>query len=67
MFPMVGGILNFGAVTLTSSGLTGNSAVLTAGGVCRINGTMTTTNAPIGANTPNNCVGSTPAVPNRTG
>jgi hypothetical protein len=28
---------------------------------------MTTTSSPITANTPNNCVGSVPAVPNCTG
>ncbi|MDT7711743.1 MAG: hypothetical protein QOG46_432 [Pseudonocardiales bacterium] len=37
----------------------------TAGGVYREGGTMT--NSPITANTPNNCVGSNPAVPNCTG
>jgi hypothetical protein len=39
----------------------------TAGGVYRQGGTMTTTNSPITANTPNNCVGSSPAVPTCTG
>jgi hypothetical protein len=55
------------ATTLTQTAVTSNNAVLTAGGVYRVGGTMTTTNAPISANTPNNCVGSTPAVPNCTG
>jgi hypothetical protein len=55
------------ATTLTQTAVTTNNAVLTAGGVYRVGGTMTTTNAPISANTPNNCVGSTPAVPNCTG
>jgi len=49
-------------VTVNHAGLLG-----TAGGVHRIQGTMTTTNSPITANTPNNCVGSAPAVPNCTG
>ncbi|SDD12512.1 hypothetical protein [Actinokineospora iranica] len=55
------------ATTLTQTAVTTNSAVVTAGGVYRVGGTMTTTNSPISANTPNNCVGSTPAVPNCTG
>ncbi|HCT76790.1 MAG TPA: hypothetical protein DGG94_22655 [Micromonosporaceae bacterium] len=55
------------ATTLTRTAVTGNNALLTAGGVYRQGGTMTTTNSPISANTPNNCVGSTPAVPNCTG
>jgi parallel beta-helix repeat protein len=55
------------ATTLTQTAVTSNAALLTAGGVYRVGGTMTTTNAPITANTPNNCVGSTPAVPNCTG
>jgi hypothetical protein len=55
------------ATTLTQTAVTTNNAVLTAGGVYRVGGTMTTTNAPISANIPNNCVGSTPAVPNCTG
>lgn len=55
------------ATTLTQTAVTVNAALLTAGGVHRVGGTMTTTNAPITANTPNNCVGSTPAVPNCTG
>jgi predicted outer membrane repeat protein len=55
------------ATTLTQTAVTVNAAGLTAGGVYRVGGTMTTTNSPITANTPNNCVGSTPAVPNCTG
>ncbi|WP_371648442.1 MULTISPECIES: hypothetical protein [unclassified Streptomyces] len=64
-----GGIaaVNSTATTLTQTAVTTNSALLNAGGVYRVGGTMTTTNAPISANTPNNCVGSTPAVPNCTG
>jgi hypothetical protein len=59
--------VNSTATTMTQTAVTVNHAVLTAGGVYRQGGTMTTTNAPITANTPNNCVGSTPAVPNCTG
>jgi hypothetical protein len=58
------------ATTLTQTAVTNNHALLllgSAGGVYRQGGTMTTTNAPITANTPNNCVGSVPAVPNCTG
>jgi len=55
------------ATTLTQTAVTVNNALLTAGGVYRQGGTMITTNSPISANTPNNCVGSTPAVPNCTG
>jgi parallel beta-helix repeat protein len=55
------------ATTLTQTSVTANHAVITAGGVYREGGTMTTTNSPITANTPNNCVGSAPAVPNCTG
>ncbi|SEH03522.1 hypothetical protein SAMN05444920_13825 [Nonomuraea solani] len=55
------------ATTLTQTAVTSNHALLTAGGVYRVGGTMTTTNSPISANTPNNCVGSAPAVPNCTG
>ncbi|GAA3033878.1 hypothetical protein [Actinokineospora globicatena] len=57
------------ATTLTQTAVTGNHAFLlgTAGGVYRQGGTMTTTDSPITANTPNNCVGSAPAVPNCTG
>lgn len=65
-----GGIsaVNSTATTLTQTAVTNNRALLgTAGGVYRQGGTMTTTNSPITANTPNNCVGSVPAVPNCTG
>jgi hypothetical protein len=67
-----GGIsaVNSTATTLTQTAVTNNHSLLllgTAGGVYRQGGTMTTTNAPISANTPNNCVGSAPAVPNCTG
>ncbi|WP_086667417.1 hypothetical protein [Lentzea kentuckyensis] len=64
-----GGIAAVGstATTMTQTAVSGNLALLTAGGVYRNGGTMTTTDSPISANTPNNCVGSTPAVPNCTG
>ncbi|WP_367127696.1 hypothetical protein [Saccharothrix sp. HUAS TT1] len=67
-----GGIsaINSTATTLTRTAITDNHALLTlgnSGGVHRQGGTMTTTNSPITANTANNCVGSTPAVPNCTG
>jgi hypothetical protein len=63
-----GGIaaVNSTATTLTQTAVTTNAAVL-GGGVYRLGGTMTTTNSPITANIPNNCVGSVPAVPNCTG
>ena len=63
-----GGIaaVNSTATTLTQTSVTVNHAVLTAGGVYRDGGTMTTTNSPITDNTPNNCVGSVPAVPGCT-
>jgi hypothetical protein len=65
-----GGIaaVNSTATTLTQTAVTTNVAVLGGtGGVYRIGGTMTTTDSPITANIPNNCVGSSPAVPNCTG
>jgi hypothetical protein len=67
-----GGIsaVNSTATTLTQTAVTNNHALLVvgnSGGVFRRNGTMTTTNSPITANTANNCVGSVPAVPNCTG
>jgi hypothetical protein len=67
-----GGIsaVNSTATTLTQTAVTDNHALLllgNAGGVYRQGGTMTTTNSPITANTPNNCVSSVPAVPNCTG
>ncbi len=67
-----GGIaaVNSTATTLTQTAVTVNQAgglLGTAGGVYRQGGTMTTTNSPITANTPNSCVGSAPAVPNCTG
>jgi hypothetical protein len=64
-----GGIsaVNSTATTLTQTAVTNNQAVSTAGGVYRQGGTMTTNNTAITANTPNNCVGSVPAVPNCTG
>lgn len=58
---------NSTATTMTQTAVTVNTALLTAGGVFRLGGTMTTTNSPITANSPNNCVGSVPAVPNCTG
>jgi hypothetical protein len=51
------------ATTLTSTPVSANSALLTAGGIYRRNGTMTITTSPVGGNTPNNCTGSSPAVP----
>ncbi|MGW0523000.1 hypothetical protein [Crossiella sp. NPDC003009] len=59
--------VNSTATTMTQTAISGNRALLTAGGVYRVGGTMTTTNSPISANSPNNCVGSAPAVPNCTG
>jgi hypothetical protein len=59
--------VNSTATTMTQTAVTVNQALLTAGGVYRQGGVMTTTNSPITANTPNNCVGSVPAVPNCTG
>jgi hypothetical protein len=56
--------------TLSLTAVTDNHALLllgTADGVDRLGGTRTTTNPPITANTPNNCAGSVPAVPNCTG
>jgi hypothetical protein len=40
--------------------------VLGAGGIFRLGGVMTITTSPITGNTPNNCVGSSPAVPSCT-
>ena len=67
-----GGISTIGstATTLTQTAVTDNHALLllgNSGGVYRQGGTMTTNNAPITANTPDNCVGSVPAVPGCTG
>lgn len=71
-----GGIaaVNFTATSLTDTTVTTNqvtgflgSPAGTAGGVYRQGGAMTTTTSPIIANTPNNCVGSVPAVPNCSG
>jgi hypothetical protein len=60
--------VNSTATTMTDTAVTVNSALLLiSGGAYREGGTMTTTNSPISANTPNNCVGSSPAVPNCTG
>lgn len=55
------------ATTLTQTAVTSNNAGQNAGGVYRQNGTMTTTGSPISANTPDDCVGSAPAVPTCTG
>ena len=61
-----GGIASISSTTsLTSTPVSSNSA-LGAGGVFRLGGTMTTTTSPISANIPNNCVGSSPAVPSCT-
>jgi hypothetical protein len=54
------------ATTLTWTTVTENVGIL-GGGVYREGGTMTTTDTAISANTPNNCTGSVPAVPNCTG
>ncbi|WP_447031052.1 right-handed parallel beta-helix repeat-containing protein [Streptomyces hypolithicus] len=64
-----GGIaaVNSTATTLTSTPVSANKALLTAGGVYREKGTMTITTSPIGGNTPNNCTGSSPAVPGCVG
>jgi len=63
-----GGIaaINSTATTLTSSPVSVNNATLGAGGIYRLGGVMTITTSPITGNTPNNCVGSTPAVPSCT-
>jgi predicted outer membrane repeat protein len=53
--------------TFTQTAVSTNHADQTAGGVYRSNGTMTSTSSPISANTANNCLGSTPAVPTCTG
>jgi hypothetical protein len=62
-----GGIATIDAVlTLTSSPVTANAAaplVGEGGGIYRNGGTATVTTSPISANTPNNCTGSSPAVP----
>ncbi|CAN3983295.1 Probable extracellular nuclease [Kitasatospora purpeofusca] len=50
------------ATTLTSTPVSANSAT-TAAGVYRRNGAMTLTTSPVSGNVPNNCVGSSPAVP----
>jgi hypothetical protein len=62
-----GGIaaINSTATTLTNIRVTANHAT-GAGGVFRLGGTMTTTTSPITANTPDNCVGSVPEVPDCT-
>ena len=54
------------ATTLTQTAVTANHATRAAGGVYRLGGTMTTTDSPISANTPNNCTASAPAVPQCT-
>jgi hypothetical protein len=62
-----GGIAAITSTTsLTSTPVRANTAILGAGGVFRLGGTMTTNTSPISANIPNNCVGSSPAVPNCT-
>ncbi|MET8751147.1 hypothetical protein ABZW32_13755 [Streptomyces sp. NPDC004667] len=62
-----GGIANFGSAaastTLTRTIVTGNRATTTAGGVYNNTGTVTSTASVIAHNTPNNCVTSSPAVP----
>jgi hypothetical protein len=62
-----GGIAAVTSTTsLTSTPVSANTAILGAGGVLRLAGTMTTNTSPISANLTNNCVGSSPAVPNCT-
>jgi hypothetical protein len=63
-----GGIaaVNSTATTLTSTPVSINNASLGAGGIFRSGGIMTITSSPITFNTPNNCVGSSPAVPSCT-
>jgi hypothetical protein len=62
-----GGIASNNSTTsLTSTPVSVNTATLGSGGVFRSNGTMTTNTSPISANLTNNCVGSSPAVPNCT-
>ncbi len=62
-----GGIAAITSTTsLTSTPVSVNTAILGAGGVFRLGGTMTTNTSPISANLLNNCVGSSPAVPNCT-
>jgi len=62
-----GGIAaNTSTTSLTSTPVSANTAILGAGGVFRLGGTMTTNTSPISANTPDNCVGSSPAVPSCT-
>jgi hypothetical protein len=62
-----GGIAaNTSTTSLTSTPVSANTAILGAGGVLRLGGTMTTNTSPISANLTNNCVGSSPAVPNCT-
>jgi hypothetical protein len=63
-----GGIASTSSTTsLTTTPISVNTAAGGAGGVYRSLGTMTTTFSPISANLTNNCVGSSPAVPNCTG
>jgi hypothetical protein len=62
-----GGIASDDSTTsLTSTPVSDNTATLGSGGVFRSNGTMTTNTSPISANLTNNCVGSSPAVPDCT-
>ena len=62
-----GGIAaNTSTTSLTSTPVSANTAILGAGGVLRLGGTMTTNTSPISANLANNCVGSSPAVPDCT-
>ena len=55
--------VNSTATTITTSPVSANHATLGAGGVYRLGGVITITASPITGNTPNNCVGSSPAVP----
>jgi hypothetical protein len=54
------------ATTLTSTPVSANAAALSAGGIFRLGGVMTLTTSPITGNTPNDCLGSSPAVPGCT-
>jgi hypothetical protein len=63
-----GGIASTSSTTSrTTTPISVNTATGGAGGVYRFGGTMTTTFSAISANLTNNCVGSSPAVPNCTG
>jgi len=54
------------ATSLTSTPVSDNNASLGAGGIYRSGGVMTMTTSPITGNSTNNCVGSSPEVPDCT-